>query len=598
MLNKFYLKKFKEQKPAKQPVYFYIPSNFDVDELIATNPTDAIDNFDKWKLLYIIHLINYLPAISRKQRDYFGFVRLSSQYLKKLIENYKSYLDYLIDSEVIVLNKSYSNRDNFSKSYKLDASYSNRNINFIELPHSKFTTSLSKHWQKKETNPIIKAQVEFLRNVVVDIEAAHKYFANIRIELFIKQDQEAIDYFKLREDEIRINLLRISVKDIHIIIDETSGRLHSNLTGLKKEFRHFLSYNGEHLVGIDIKCCQPYLLQLLIKENFWFSIKDEITDEQLLLYHSFSLKNKTKAKKLNHKRVETLKEIINSHYQRLQTQGASEEESCFEFAAQRMREELREGIRYKGMKEVFNMWKNPEILKDLGIIEEFEAYREVVNSKDIYNYLLDIANDLLANDKTAQAIWDKNLRDEKSKFKTLDRSSLKVMVLIALYAPEKSKRAITKFSRYIFYKAFPNMLSILDNLKSMWFKTSNGKRTNAYNSVAILLQAIESYIVLEKIVTRIINEHPAIPVFTIHDSIVTSNSNVETVKQIVDEEFTRFVGVKPQISFENYSLSSINYDKLPYVETDELDIDELAFEERVEQEMEEDIEEINNGLIC
>ena len=44
--------------------------------------------------------------------------------------------------------------------------------------------------------------------------------------------------------------------------------------------------------------------------------------------------------------------------------------------------------------------------------------------------------------------------------------------------------------------------------------------------------------------------HPKVPVFTIHDSIVTTAANQLLVEQVMREAFTDYVGVPPTLASE------------------------------------------------
>lgn len=57
---------------------------------------------------------------------------------------------------------------------------------------------------------------------------------------------------------------RIMNGDVTFKIDTTAGRFHSNLTNMPRGLRKYLRINGEQLVEIDIRNCQPFLSILLL----------------------------------------------------------------------------------------------------------------------------------------------------------------------------------------------------------------------------------------------------------------------------------------------------------------------------------------------
>ena len=46
------------------------------------------------------------------------------------------------------------------------------------------------------------------------------------------------------------------------------------------------------------------------------------------------------------------------------------------------------------------------------------------------------------------------------------------------------------------------------------------------------------------------NEHPDMPIFTIHDSVMTTKANADIVKGIMVEEFANY-GVEPKLRLES-----------------------------------------------
>jgi hypothetical protein len=92
--------------------------------------------------------------------------------------------------------------------------------------------------------------------------------------------------------------------------------------------------------------------------------------------------------------------------------------------------------------------------------------------------------------------------------------------------------------QYILFKnTFPTITSILDSLKE-----------NKKNSVALILQRLESDLFLNNITKYISEADPEIPMFTIHDAILTTPEHVEYVNNIMTEIISNTIGVIPLIS--------------------------------------------------
>ena len=76
--------------------------------------------------------------------------------------------------------------------------------------------------------------------------------------------------------------------------------------------------------------------------------------------------------------------------------------------------------------------------------------------------------------------------------------------------------------------------------------------------LACLLQRMESFMVIEVICRRIAREKPKLPIFTIHDSIVTTKGNEGYVRNVMEEELEQFVGIKPHLKTKEWKSLSQN----------------------------------------
>lgn len=81
---------------------------------------------------------------------------------------------------------------------------------------------------------------------------------------------------------------------------------------------------------------------------------------------------------------------------------------------------------------------------------------------------------------------------------------------------------------------FPNVARIISYYKK-----------DSYKNLPRLLQSIESEIMIKNVVGHLMNEN--IYALTIHDSILCLPEYSERVKNIMEEEFQKVIGLKPQI---------------------------------------------------
>jgi hypothetical protein len=93
-----------------------------------------------------------------------------------------------------------------------------------------------------------------------------------------------------------------------------------------------------------------------------------------------------------------------------------------------------------------------------------------------------------------------------------------------------------------FEKVFPNVAELIRSLK---------RRDHAF--LSCLMQNIESNFIINTVCRRLMNEMPEAPVFTIHDSILTTEPFVDDIQAIMKGEFSH-LGLSPSFHIEDYSV--------------------------------------------
>lgn len=92
------------------------------------------------------------------------------------------------------------------------------------------------------------------------------------------------------------------------------------------------------------------------------------------------------------------------------------------------------------------------------------------------------------------------------------------------------------------------------NFPSVWNVIQRAKRKD-YRHLVQNMQRAESRVLIDGVCFRLAEEHPEVPVITIHDSIMTTPPNVETVKAIMAEEFAK-LDLYPTLREESYEQSA------------------------------------------
>jgi hypothetical protein len=295
--------------------------------------------------------------------------------------------------------------------------------------------------QRREAAKLIKGhseQVKYLKQLT--IEPDFLQFVNDNYAA----DTEAYN-------RVMASATRIINGDIFYNIDSTSGRFHSNVTNCPRGFRPHLRVNGQPLVNIDVKSCQPYLSTIILTDPIKASTFTENPAFAMVL----------QTLKVSHK-------------------------------------------------------------------QDVKNYITLIINGNFYEYLM--------SEFAGEGLH-------------LDRTETKRQVLRILFARNRlPKDETNRKARKIFIKCFPTVHRIFSKVRG----SEKGDRFNSFKRFAVLLQRMESYLMLDVVLKRIYREMPGVVAITIHDSVMTGvmTNNVEAVKKILIEELTNFVGFRPNVTIE------------------------------------------------
>ncbi len=159
--------------------------------------------------------------------------------------------------------------------------------------------------------------------------------------------------------------------------------------------------------------------------------------------------------------------------------------------------------------------------------------------QEVGGYVSTVANGLLY--ERYQVTYNESYNTQ------ITREQAKKKLFLVIYSAEGCYRKEKK----VFSSLFPTVSKIFSIFKERY-----------HECLAVLLQRIEAYIILDKACRSISSEYPQIPLFTIHDSIVTLTGYEQKIKPIVEAELLKHIGIQPTINYEYWSnLSHKNNDK-------------------------------------
>ncbi|GAA4289848.1 hypothetical protein [Aestuariibaculum suncheonense] len=155
---------------------------------------------------------------------------------------------------------------------------------------------------------------------------------------------------------------------------------------------------------------------------------------------------------------------------------------------------------------------------------EVSAYSEFVVNGELYEYLVEV----FKSDLVLQEYSRKHVKDE-------------------VFRMMFSGNRYSSNTKKIFAQHFPEVHKVFTIIKS-----------KDKSLLPRLLQAVESYLVIDVIAKRISIEHPEAPIFTIHDSTATTQAFVRPVTQIMKHELKSAIGYEPKLHVERWNKRIIN----------------------------------------
>lgn len=163
-------------------------------------------------------------------------------------------------------------------------------------------------------------------------------------------------------------------------------------------------------------------------------------------------------------------------------------------------------------------------------------YIQKASHGEIYEYMIQIINH-------AQGV-------------NLSKDDVKVMILTTLFSKNKYMPAYKRYFKM-------NFLPIYELIKLT--------KKDDHTALSCLLQSMESEIILHRCCKRIWEEgNHQIPVFTIHDSIVTTVEHFGYVRDVMEKELCRAIGVSPKLKIEPWNQTKLEYPTI-YASTTEGD---------------------------
>ena len=285
--------KKKKKESSFDFVASYLPESICIPTLLKKHPI-SFKGFKGTKKPHEIKdnmtfLLGSITKLQARNKDSVienaGFVNLSSKIMQGSISDYNRYIDWALDRELIECDGIYIPKQKclgyrfnpktgaklrMIELYKDNIIKANRSIGICKKTIKKYPF-LWLHFKKLEIDMQgVRKEIELLREPTRVKIYEERISEWEKLDLTEKEINQKLDYWTdLTLETWRTSAERIERKEWLFKQDDNVGRLHTNLTGLKRELRKHLTINGEKLIGIDVKNSQPYFASTLFIPENW-----------------------------------------------------------------------------------------------------------------------------------------------------------------------------------------------------------------------------------------------------------------------------------------------------------------------------------------
>ena len=262
-----------------------LPKDLDIEHIVQECPPSFKYDLDSFK--YLSHLINVLPTLINDDEP---TACISSTYMKNKVANYREYLDYLLENNVIYTDNHFRVGSEWGnpkcKGYGFYSNYTT-GVKFEDITKYTLVKNISKDNSDKNK---LRLKYNYLTrsfndNLNIDYEAALK---TIDEKYESEEDSQEFKNGKWSKHEKanrrknrKLKVERMNAHDFYYGVDDNIGRFHSTLTGLDCSLRKFVTYDNKELVSIDLSNSQPLLSTILLRKEFWSDSKAGYTVSEL-----------------------------------------------------------------------------------------------------------------------------------------------------------------------------------------------------------------------------------------------------------------------------------------------------------------------------
>jgi hypothetical protein len=489
------------------PVFLRIPAYLTSEKARLTKPEGFPDE-DLWKDM-VYHFVSFVVAETVDNDK--GVAYLLSDYLKKSFgDYYKLLVDQLLKHKVIKLKKQAVIGVN-AKGYVLFKKPKRFELRMVELKSEKQIRRAKKqlrdiaghqkklYLSKKELiyqlyQPQFQIDQKEVQGYLDKFYNVAKKLLTLRLEHAENKGEAELALEKL-DEVIKLALKNVrkfnDVKNLSSNVPSVQRRglrLHTKVSTLMSGLRNFLTYEGENqLVYLDIKNSQPFHMLFLLQKKFWSRSKS-IRKQDL-----------------------SLKVIDEKLYKQIVTG-----------------EEGRYNALIRSLEPLGSTVKNPVLLRKSMIYGggySAKYFAHLVATGKLYEFI--------------SKEFKSGLHGGSKRVTLMDRESAKQAFITMLNSDDTKKNSPSSHLMSQFKSLFPVVAEVISFLKS-----------KSNRNLAFLLQAIEAEFIIHRISLPLLKLHPEIPIYTIHDGIITTKQHAYTLLNWLRMVYSEALGIEPEVKIE------------------------------------------------
>jgi hypothetical protein len=485
-----------------------VPKSVDVKKLIEKlNLSQTRSKNLKFKIYYLLSKVTTDNFNYKLNENNNGFRNISSIMMKRDIGNQDYYLIVKLltnpDDPIIETNNSWhnpkkKNHQGFCKGYRLTENYNTGEVVVKTLP-DKFNRHHTEDHQDLAMNEKYSFLLnQFNKNRISFDPLIYEYVKKFGIAFLDRVDSDNPYQKKMIFNKIGLWLFfieKIKNNNVWSSVSSNNHRLNSSITGLPRILRPFLLCNDQPLGMIDISSSQPYILSSIMDDAFFNSNStgynlNTIYPELYRDLVSSSINNN----------IVINSDIISNNLFEYSSIGTNNVEFSFS---------------NNSLNTHSFMWCEKMTYNEM---ENIRMYKQSPFYNDFYNYVL-------------QCYVRRTVTNTSIDFKTA-REKLKHTMMYVLFDNNIRHRNNDPYVR-MFKSVFPGV--------DKWINEIH--RLIGTQKFAYLLQRTESYLLLNVICREYNLHYPEVPLFTIHDSILSNAENIRALNGFTAMRLKEITGI-------------------------------------------------------